>query len=63
MNENRIVIYRKGRIAGTFSVRDGTVELELGSIVKKKAGAAERFAKEAIQGVEAFVDKELAGDP
>jgi hypothetical protein len=35
MNENRTVIYRKGRVAATFSVRDGPVELELGAFIKK----------------------------
>jgi hypothetical protein len=63
MNENRTVIYRKGRVAGTFSVRDGAVELELGALLKKKVGATERFVKEAIQVVETFVDEELTGDP
>jgi hypothetical protein len=28
MNENRTVIFRRGRIAGTFSIRDGAAELE-----------------------------------
>jgi hypothetical protein len=30
---------------------------------KKRAGSNERFAKQATQAVETFVDKELAGDP
>jgi hypothetical protein len=50
MNKNRIVIDRKCRIAGTFSVHDGTVALILGAFIEKKAAATERFAKEeAIQ--------------
>lgn len=61
MNENRIVIYRKGRISGTFSVRGDTVKLELGAFIRKRPGSCERITKEVNQYIENFVDRAVGG--
>jgi hypothetical protein len=59
---SRIVIRRKGGVACTLSHRDGAVEIDLGALLRKKSGSAERLVKAMKQAAETFVDKELACD-
>jgi ParB family chromosome partitioning protein len=61
-SKTRLSIERKGSVAFTVSARNGKVSLNLGTLVKKRQGSADRFAKAMKDAAEIFVDKELAGE-